>query len=48
MPGFEIVPYDDVDALAAHFESHPNTVAYMVEPVQGEAGVFVPKDGYLK
>ena len=46
MPGFEIVPYDDLSALEASI-SDPNTAAFMVEPIQGEAGVVVPHEGYL-
>lgn len=48
MPGFGIVPYDDLNALEEQLKSDPNIVAFMVEPIQGEAGVVVPKDGYLK
>lgn len=48
MPGFEIIPYNDVSALKAKLESDPNIIAFMVEPIQGEAGVVVPCDGYLK
>lgn len=48
MPGFEIIPYNDVDALRQKLESDQNIVAFMVEPIQGEAGVVVPSDGYLK
>lgn len=47
MPGFEIIPYNDVGALKAKLEADPNIVAFMVEPIQGEAGVVVPNDGYL-
>lgn len=47
MPGFEIVPYNDVSALEQKLRSNPNIVAFMLEPVQGEAGVIVPDDGYL-
>ena len=47
MPGFYTVPYDDVTTLEKHLEEHPNTCAFMVEPIQGEAGVCVPRDGYL-
>ncbi|RLO03696.1 hypothetical protein DYB28_007825 [Aphanomyces astaci] len=48
MPGFDKVPYNDIDALRAKFESDKNIAAFMVEPIQGEAGVVVPKDGYLR
>jgi ornithine--oxo-acid transaminase len=45
-PGFEIVPYGDIDALRKAIDA--DTVAFLVEPVQGEAGVIIPPDGYLK
>ena len=44
-PGFKIVPYGDIDALAAAFG--PNTVGVLAEPIQGEAGVVVPPEGFL-
>jgi len=44
-PGFTIVPYGDLDALAAAVDE--NTVAVLLEPIQGEAGVLVPPAGYL-
>jgi len=48
-PGIEVIPYDDADALARFLDRHGKNVAsFIVEPIQGEAGVFVPKDGYLK
>lgn len=47
MPGFEIVDYNDLAALEKSI-SDPNTAAFMVEPIQGEAGVVVPHDGYLE
>lgn len=46
MPGFDLVPYDDLDALE-HKLKDPNVCAFMVEPIQGEAGIIVPHDGYL-
>jgi len=45
-PGFEVVPYGDIDALAKAIDA--NTVGFLVEPIQGEAGIIVPPDGYLK
>ncbi len=44
-PGFEVVPYGDLDALVAAIDG--NTVAVLLEPIQGEAGVIVPPAGYL-
>ena len=46
-PGFEVVPYNDVEALEKALED-PNVAGFLVEPIQGEAGVYVPEDGYLK
>ncbi|MGC8762958.1 MAG: ornithine--oxo-acid transaminase [Acidobacteriota bacterium] len=45
-PGFPMIPYGDVKALEAAIT--PNTVGFLVEPIQGEAGVVVPPEGYLK
>ena len=47
MPGFELVPYNDTIALEKALQDK-NVAAFMVEPIQGEAGVVVPDDGYLK
>lgn len=47
LPGFEIVKYNDLTALEAALED-PNVAGFMVEPIQGEAGVMVPDEGYLK
>ncbi|MCK0205976.1 ornithine--oxo-acid transaminase [Ornithobacterium rhinotracheale] len=47
-PGFISVPYDDAEALQKVLEENPHVVGFLVEPIQGEAGVYVPKDGYLK
>ncbi len=46
-PGFEIVPYSDIPALEKALED-PNVAGFLVEPIQGEAGVYVPEEGYLK
>lgn len=47
LPGFIKIPYNDIPALEKALED-PNVCAFMVEPIQGEAGVFVPDAGYLK
>ena len=47
MPGFELIPYNDLDALEVALKD-PNVAGFMIEPIQGEAGVVVPDDGYLK
>jgi ornithine--oxo-acid transaminase len=46
--GFHNIPFNDVEALRLRLEENPNVVAFMVEPIQGEAGVVVPDVGYLK
>jgi ornithine--oxo-acid transaminase len=45
-PGFRILPYGDAEAVAAAM--HPNVVGVLVEPIQGEAGIVMPPDGYLR
>ncbi|MEM6806850.1 MAG: ornithine--oxo-acid transaminase, partial [Bacteroidota bacterium] len=47
MPGFELIPYNDLEALEKALED-PNVAGFMVEPIQGEAGVVVPDEGYLR
>ena len=47
MPGFEVIPYNDLLALKKALED-PMVAGFMVEPIQGEAGVVVPDEGYLK
>lgn len=44
-PGFRIIPYGDIDALRQAIT--PNTAAFLVEPIQGEAGIIIPPDRYL-
>ncbi len=46
MPGFTVIPYNDTAALAKALENK-NIAGFLVEPIQGEAGVLVPDDGYL-
>jgi ornithine--oxo-acid transaminase len=45
-PGFKLIPYGDADALERAIT--PNTVAFLVEPIQGEGGVVVPPEGYIR
>ncbi|MCG8311525.1 MAG: ornithine--oxo-acid transaminase [Cytophagales bacterium] len=47
MPGFELIPYNDLDALESILKDS-RVAGFMVEPIQGEAGVIVPDDGYLR
>jgi ornithine--oxo-acid transaminase len=46
-PGYIIIPYNDIDALANALKD-PDVAGFLVEPIQGEAGVYVPDEGYLK
>ena len=46
MPGYELIPYNDLQALEQKLQD-PTVAAFMVEPIQGEAGVVVPDEGYL-
>ena len=46
-PGFIKIPYNDVEALEIAIKTNNNIAGFMVEPIQGEAGVFVPDEGYL-
>jgi ornithine--oxo-acid transaminase len=45
-PGFKLIPYGDLEALRRAIT--PNTAAFLVEPIQGEAGIKIPKEGFLK
>jgi len=47
-PGFIIIPYNDTKALEKVLRENKNIAGFLVEPIQGEAGAFVPDDGYLK
>ncbi len=47
MPGFDVIPYNNLEAVEKALQN-PHVAAFMVEPIQGEAGVFVPHDGYLR
>lgn len=46
-PGFLHVPYNDLKSLESVLENNPNVVSFLVEPIQGEAGVYVPDEHYL-
>ena len=46
MPGYDLIPYNDLESLESELKD-PNVTAFMVEPIQGEAGVVVPDEGYL-
>ncbi|GIN42074.1 MULTISPECIES: ornithine--oxo-acid transaminase [Heyndrickxia] len=46
LPGIKLVPYGDIDALKSMIT--PNTAAFIIEPIQGEAGIVIPPEGFLK
>ena len=46
--GFIHVPYDDLEALESVLETNPNVVGFLVEPIQGEAGVYTPAEDFIK
>lgn len=48
MPGYSIIPFNDLTALECELASDKNICGFLLEPIQGEAGVVVPNDGYLK
>lgn len=48
LPGYVVIPYNDLGALEKTFAADPNVAGFMVEPIQGEAGVVVPDEGYLR
>lgn len=47
-PGFISIPHNDINALKAAFTSNKNIVGFLVEPIQGEAGIFTPDENYLR
>ncbi len=47
MPGYKVIPYNDLAALEEALQENPNVCGFLVEPIQGEAGVVVPDEGYL-
>lgn len=47
-PGFIVIPYNNAEALEKVLNENPNIAGFLVEPIQGEAGAFVPDEGYLK
>tara|TARA_B100000780_G_scaffold49846_2_gene30977 strand:+ start:2541 stop:3818 length:1278 start_codon:yes stop_codon:yes gene_type:complete len=46
--GFISIPYNDIESLESILETHPNIAGFLVEPIQGEAGVYTPDDDYIK
>lgn len=47
-PGFEMIPYDDINALEEICSKNKNIWALLIEPIQAEAGVILPSEGYFK
>ncbi len=47
-PGFIVIPYNNTEALEKVLNENPNIAGFLVEPIQGEAGAYVPDDGYLQ
>ena len=47
-PGFVHIPYNDLDALKVALEAHPTVVGFLVEPIQGEAGVYTPDTDFIR
>ncbi len=47
-PGFKTIPYNNLTILEDNLKSNPNIVAFMIEPIQGEAGIKIPDENYLK
>ena len=47
-PGFIVIPYNDVPALEKAIAENQNIAGFLVEPIQGEAGAYVPDEGYLR
>uniref|UniRef100_A0AC35TS29 Ornithine aminotransferase n=1 Tax=Rhabditophanes sp. KR3021 TaxID=114890 RepID=A0AC35TS29_9BILA len=48
LPGMETIPFNDLNALETKLKNNPNIAAFMVEPIQGENGVIIPDDNYLR
>ena len=46
--GFDLIPFNNLEALEDTLKSNPNYCAFMVEPIQGEAGIIIPDDDYLE
>ena len=46
LPGIKLIPYGDIEALEAAIT--PNTAAFLIEPIQGEAGIIIPPAGFMK